>query len=451
MRARLPFVLVGLVVGLVFNALAVVAWTGPQNSPPICVSGQPGCDPPINVGTTAQIKNGAIGFNNFSAFGNGLLSGLGVGTGRYLNFDYTSGGTSGTGSAGYGMRDNAGVIEFKNLGGSWASLQSIISGFAGFWSASGANISNTNTGNVGIGTAGPVNKLHVYGTAVAPSTSANNGVTTIGVSNGVQLSIGVHPSSPYGVYLQTKDQNNAGPYNYPLLLNPINGNVGIGTPSPGAKLHVVGTSGTEPAVYGYNNSGYIGVRGWSNTSVGGYFQSAGANYGIHGESAGNYGIYGRSSSASYGGVLGYNSAGNSFGILGYGASYSFYGSGTLYNGGAAYATSFLYLSDRRLKENIAPLDEGLITLMKLRPVSFTWNAKADGGRAGKDDIGFIAQEVEKIVPEAVSTDTTTQMKAVDYPKLVPILVKAIQEQQRTIDELKKIACADHPAHELCSR
>jgi len=100
----------------------------------------------------------------------------------------------------------------------------------------------TGGGNVGIGTTVPVNKLHVYGTAAASSTSADNGVITMGMTNGVQLSIGAEPASPYGVYLQTKDANNAGPYGYPLLLNPKNGNVGIGITSPGSifKLHVDG-------------------------------------------------------------------------------------------------------------------------------------------------------------------------------------------------------------------
>src|SRR6185436_16312283 len=131
MRARLPFVILGLIVGLLFNAVVVLAWTGPTASAP-----NSNVSAPVNVGTTAQIKNGDVGVNNISAFGNALLSGLGVGTGRYLNFDYTVGGSSGTGSSGYGIRDNAGTLEYKNNGGSWATFTS----GASQWTTSGLNI-----------------------------------------------------------------------------------------------------------------------------------------------------------------------------------------------------------------------------------------------------------------------------------------------------------------------
>jgi hypothetical protein len=95
----------------------------------------------------------------------------------------------------------------------------------------------------------------------------------------------------------------------------------------------------------------------------------------------------------------------------------------------AYAGAFLYNSDARLKESVTALKNGLSKVLALRPVSFTWKEEAvnEGG-----DIGFIAQEVEKIVPEVVHTDADG-IKSVDYPKLVPILVKAIQEQQADND------------------
>jgi hypothetical protein len=78
--------------------------------------------------------------------------------------------------------------------------------------------------------------------------------------------------------------------------------------------------------------------------------------------------------------------------------------------------------------------------MQLNPVSFTWKKDAatmDGTpdpRAGTNDIGFIAQEVEKVLPGVVTENKGT--KAVDYVKLVPVLVKAMQEQQKEIEALK---------------
>ena len=74
---------------------------------------------PINVGSIAQVKNGGLGVNTLAVFGNSLFGGS-TGSNAYLNFGATAG------SNGYGIRDNAGVLEFKNSGGSWASIQSTV-------------------------------------------------------------------------------------------------------------------------------------------------------------------------------------------------------------------------------------------------------------------------------------------------------------------------------------
>ena len=130
----------------------VAAWTDPTEAPP---NGNVAA--PINVGSTAQVKNGGLGVNTLTVFGNSLFGGS-TGSNAYLNF----GGTGG--SSGYGIRDNGGLLEFKNSGGSWASLQSTIFSLVGTWVASGNNIYNTNSDNVGIGTIGPQAKLDVSGT-----------------------------------------------------------------------------------------------------------------------------------------------------------------------------------------------------------------------------------------------------------------------------------------------
>src|ERR1700686_157215 len=86
--------------GIFFSALFSFAWTGPTSAPP-----NGNADAPINVGSTAQFKNGNIGL-----CGNLLLAANGV---SYFNFGATSG------STGYGIRDNNGTLEFKSTGGSW--------------------------------------------------------------------------------------------------------------------------------------------------------------------------------------------------------------------------------------------------------------------------------------------------------------------------------------------
>ena len=100
-------------------------------------------------------------------------------------------------------------------------------------------------------------------------------------------------------------------------------------------------------------------------------------------------------------------------------------------GGNIYAPAFLYSSDKRLKRDIKPLAMGLSEVEKLAPVSFVWTTEQNHG---KSDIGFIAQDVEKVVPQVVHTDDKGY-KSIDYVKLVPVLLSAIQEQQKEIDDL----------------
>jgi hypothetical protein len=109
-------------ISVVLSSALTLAWTGPQNAPPNCVSGQTGCDAPINVGPTAQFKNG-----NFGLWGNRLLAASG---GSYLNFGATSG------STGYGIRDNSGTLEFKNTGGSWTNLTNTVTNVLGIGAVS---------------------------------------------------------------------------------------------------------------------------------------------------------------------------------------------------------------------------------------------------------------------------------------------------------------------------
>ncbi len=94
------------------------------------------------------------------------------------------------------------------------------------------------------------------------------------------------------------------------------------------------------------------------------------------------------------------------------------------------ATAFLYSSDERLKKDITPLKNPQAVLSELRGVNFTWR---DSGRS---DIGLIAQEVEKVVPEVVHTDGQTGMKSVEYGNLVAVLIEAMKEQQKQIDHLQ---------------
>jgi len=110
-------------------------------------------------------------------------------------------------------------------------------------------------------------------------------------------------------------------------------------------------------------------------------------------------------------------------------------------GGTVYATSTTItgISDQRVKENIVDLDEGLDAVMALKPRKFDW--KAGKGKDIKGDRGFIAQEFETVFPDMIeewkdpAPEGEEPYKGVNA-NLIPILVKAIQEQQQIINDLK---------------
>lgn len=94
-----------------------------------------------------------------------------------------------------------------------------------------------------------------------------------------------------------------------------------------------------------------------------------------------------------------------------------------------------YSSDERLKDNIAPIENSLDKVGQLKGYEFDWNDKQDVYEG--HDVGVIAQEVEKVVPELVQT-RDDGYKAVKYEKIVPLLINAINELKAEIEELKSI-------------
>ncbi|MEQ9307836.1 MAG: tail fiber domain-containing protein [Balneolaceae bacterium] len=133
------------------------------------------------------------------------------------------------------------------------------------------------------------------------------------------------------------------------------------------------------------------------------------------------------------------------------------------NGNIEHTGSLTQTSDRNLKENIQPLQNGLSTIMKLNPT--TYNFRGNGEYNGLKlstglHYGLIAQEVEQILPNLVKdnvhhfevaanstngpndliVDKTVESmdyKTMNYTELIPVLIKAVQEQQDEIEKLKK--------------
>jgi hypothetical protein len=184
--------------------------------------------------------------------------------------------------------------------------------------------------------------------------------------------------------------------------------------------------------------------GWGNVILGGY-----SNY-ISAGSASTLLGYNNSSSHSYANVFGYNLSST--------AHYTTYmnnatvachlqvgGTTTMCtttgridatNDVVAFATS-----DKRLKCNIKPIENALCKVIGVTGNTFDWKkltkkeTQTIHGNVGSD-VGVIAQEIESILPEAVTT-RDSGYKAVNYEKIIPLLIEAIKDQQKQIDELKR--------------
>jgi hypothetical protein len=91
-----------------------------------------------------------------------------------------------------------------------------------------------------------------------------------------------------------------------------------------------------------------------------------------------------------------------------------------------------YTSDQRLKDNIKPIEDPLDKILSISGNTYTWNEQS--GKTG-DDVGVIAQEIEAILPEAVVT-RSTGYKAVNYEKIIPLLVEAIKELSTKVKTLE---------------
>jgi len=98
--------------------------------------------------------------------------------------------------------------------------------------------------------------------------------------------------------------------------------------------------------------------------------------------------------------------------------------------GVTYSTT----SDRRLKDNIKPIADATDKLMSMKPVTHTWIADPQAAAV----VGFIAQEMQEIVPEAVTGNPEgEEMMSMDYGRITPVLVAALQDALRRIKSLEE--------------
>jgi len=229
-----------------------------------------------------------------------------------------------------------------------------------------------------------------------------------------------------------------------LFVDSGNDRVGIGVSSPADKLHIEGTTsstrmrvktttGSAEARLITNNGDWILSSSGSSNQFQIYNATTSSTY-FAIDSNGDVGIGGATTSFKLdvqGGSARISSGGLGVGVNPSGTT----GRGDFSNDVIAYSTS-----DKRLKENIKPLDSALDKVLKISGVEFDWKElsekekKTIHGNEGHD-VGVIAQEIEEVLPEVVTT-RDSGYKAVKYEKIVPLLIEAIKEQQKQIEELK---------------
>ena len=249
--------------------------------------------------------------------------------------------------------------------------------------------------------------------------------------------------------------------------------LGIGTTSPTQKLQVYGTAvATQISIDGTGRYKYFeayasGTRrfysGWDETSLAANLFTDGAHpitFGTNGserariDSSGNLLVQSTSSSVTsdVGHKIRPDAAAPFMGTVGSSTSgadvtYSLYSTGAAayrfyvgYNGTiSATTTTISAISDIRFKENVRDLDVGLEKIMALKPRLYDW--KKGKGADIKNARGFIAQEFEQVFPDLIdewkdpAPEGEEPYKAVRQD-LIPVLVKALQEQQAIIEQLK---------------
>ncbi len=156
------------------------------------------------------------------------------------------------------------------------------------------------------------------------------------------------------------------------------------------------------------------------------------------------------------GVRGAGNNSNNYGVRGsIPTTGAWAGLGGLFTGGLGYANGIYNLSDKRVKKDVEPITNAVSIIQKLNGVSYKYNTDVFISAKGDNRtyLGFIAQDVEAVLPEIVGTkniplgssenlnsnsveNNFLNAKLVDYVQVVPVLVEAIKEQQKQIEELK---------------
>jgi hypothetical protein len=323
----------------------------------------------------------------------------------------------------------------------------------------------------------------IRGNNSTPATSGTTTTATLRLTSGTGLynvlDFGTNESSDYA-WIQSTRANSLGTYDK-LLLNPNGGNVGIGTTSPtasianrtvmvvrggsnGAELNLQSTSATDGTAVGFALTAFSTDAYYINRLDGNHIWLSGSGGNtermrinssgriiigatsptdnasltvapVSGSDTGQISIVGGASSGNpklYLEAPGINGAGMFYDRS---ASLLKVWVGTQTNGVsmASFATSWSSYSDERLKTNLVPIDNALDKIKNIRP--FTGRYKTD--EEGISRSFLIAQDIIKVFPEAIHiSDDEIKTLSLRYTDMIPLMLKAIQEQQEIIEQLK---------------
>jgi len=352
-----------------------------------------------SIAPTAKLNISGGGVRIFSGFGN-LTNRPGLNTNNIGNYEIRGVGAGGGSTQGDGADD--GFLRLSAGGGTNSNTQSSIdlSGYSNVADMS-SNIAirtagteririNAN-GKVGFGTSSPSVALHIQNANVfsGGDDPATNSIPSLYVYNTNNTSTSAHATS----LVRTAGTNSGKPY-YSLDVNGAFGySMGINNPSNQLIINTTWNFNTGSS----NNAIIINKSGQSRV-------------GIPAEN----GALADSWPSGWGGGL---------------VTYDFACAGIYYQ-------TLTARSDRRLKNTIVDLDSISITkYLQLRPVNYYWN---DGSDNHHKQFGLIAQEVEQLIPDMVSTaNDSMQTKSINYQALHALSLKVIQSQQAEIESLKK--------------
>lgn len=428
--------------------------------------------------STALDVSGTVTATAFAGSGASLTS---------LNASNLSSGTVATARLGSGTANNT---TFLRGDGTWTAPSSGVSGsgsagYVAYWSSAGA-LSYDNgqlfwdaTNNrLGIGKSNPATALDVSGTVTA-TTFAGSGasLTSLNASN---LSSGTVPDARFPTTLPAASGANLTSLNASNLSSGTVDTARLGSGTADSTTFLRGDGTWQAPASGVTGSGAAGyVAYWSSAGAlsydnGKFYWDATNNrlgigtmppgYSldvagtIHSSTNDMYGVYGQTSNASgsavYGSAAngGHGVYGSVIGISGYGVygdaggstAYGIYCNSSMNTNGCGGNRAWYNASDKRLKKDIADLDPvmGLDAIMRLRPVTYHWRT----GDTKKTELGFIAQDVQKVIPELVgkgpdaetindngTKQKITDVKSLSYASFVVPLVKAVQELKGLLD------------------